>query len=99
MYLADGLRRYSYYIVVTISKDSDTAVLVTAQGRGNQENLIKDFKHGLGLPHVRTGVLAANQAYGDLPPENSERRRPNRGRWRAAQRCRRGHRPAPRPVA
>ena len=63
LYLADGLRRYSYYIVVTNSKDSDTAVLRTAQGRGNQENLIKDFKHGLGLSHVPTGVLAANQAY------------------------------------
>ena len=63
LYLDDGLRRYSYYIVVTNSQDSDTAVLRTAQGRGNQENLIKDFKHGLGLSHVPTGVLAANQAY------------------------------------
>lgn len=63
LYLAEGLRRYSYYIVVTNSKDSDTAVLKTGQGRGNQENLIKDFKHGLGLSHVPTGVLAANQAY------------------------------------
>ena len=25
--------------------------------------MIKDFKHGLGLSHVPTGVLAANQAY------------------------------------
>ena len=63
LYLDDGLRRYSYYIVVTNSQDSATAVLRTAQGRGNQENLIKDFKHGLGLSHVPTGVLAANQAY------------------------------------
>ena len=63
LYLDDGLRRYSYYIVVTNSKDSDTAVLRIAQGRGNQENLIKDFKYGLGLSHVPTGVLAANQAY------------------------------------
>ena len=63
LYLDDGMRRYSYYIVVTNSQDSDTAVLRTAQGRGNQENLIKDFKYGLGLSHVPTGVLAANQAY------------------------------------
>ena len=35
----------------------DAAVLRIAQGRGNQENLIKDFKHG------RTGFLAANRAY------------------------------------
>ena len=49
--------------MVTNSKGSDTAVLRTAQGRGNQENLIKDFKYGLGLSHVPTGVLAANQAY------------------------------------
>lgn len=54
---------YSYYIVVTNSKGSDTAVLRTAQGRSNQENLIKDFKHGLGPSHVPSGVLAANQAY------------------------------------
>lgn len=63
LYLDDGMRRYSYYIVVTNSQDSDTAVLRIAQGRGNQENLIKDFKYGLGLSHVPTGVLAANQAY------------------------------------
>ena len=34
-----------------------------AEHRAGQENLIKDFKHGLGLSHVPTGVLAANQAY------------------------------------
>ena len=61
--LDDGLRKYAYYIVVTNSKRSDAEVLSIAQGRGNQENLIKDFKHGLGLSHVPTGVLAANQAY------------------------------------
>ena len=61
--LDDGLRKYAYYIVVTNSKRSDAAVLSIAQGRGNQENLIKDCKHGLGLSHVPTGVLAANQAY------------------------------------
>ena len=49
--------------MVTNSKRSDAEVLSIAQGRGNQENLIKDFKHGLGLSHVPTGVLAANQAY------------------------------------
>ena len=63
LYLDDGLLKYSYYIVVTNSKRSAAAVLTIAQGRGDQENLIKDFKHGLGLSHVPTGVLAANQAY------------------------------------
>ena len=63
LYLDDGMSRYSYYIVVTNSQDSDTAVLRTAQGRGNQENLIKDFKYVLRLSHVPTGVLAANQTY------------------------------------
>ena len=32
-----------------------------AQGRGNE--FVKDFKQGLGLSHVPTGSLAANQAY------------------------------------
>lgn len=62
-YLDDGLRKYTYWIVVTNAKRSNTAVLRTAQGRGNQENLIKDLKHGLGLSHVPTGLLGANQAY------------------------------------
>ncbi len=59
----DGMRKYAYWIVVTNSKRSNTAVLRTAQGRGNQENLIKDLKEGLGLSHVPTGLLGANQAY------------------------------------
>ena len=62
MYLDDGLRRYVYWIVVNNSKRSK--VLRIAQGRGNQENLIKDFKL-LGLAHIPTGSLAANQAYHD----------------------------------
>lgn len=62
-YLDDGLRKYTYWIAVTNAKRSNTAVLRTAQGRGNQENLIKDLKHGLGLSHVPTGLLGANQAY------------------------------------
>ena len=49
LYLDDGMRKYAYWIVVTNSTRSNTAVLRIAQGRGNQENLIKDFKHGLGL--------------------------------------------------
>ena len=57
------MRKYVYWIVVTNSTRSNTAVLRIAQGRGNQENLIKDFKHGLGLSHIPTGSLAANQAY------------------------------------
>ena len=63
LYLDDGMRKYAYWIVVTNAQRSDTAVLRIAQGRGNQENLIKDFKQGLGLSHVPTGSLAANQAY------------------------------------
>ena len=63
LYLDDGLRRYSYWIVVSNSKRSNEQVLRIAQGRGNQENLIKDFKYGLGLAHIPTGSLAANQAY------------------------------------
>ncbi len=63
LYLDDGMRKYVYWIVVTNSTRSNTAVLRIAQGRGNQENLIKDFKHGLGLSHIPTGSLAANQAY------------------------------------
>ena len=31
--------------------------------RANQENLIKDFKYGLGLSHVPTGFFLANQIY------------------------------------
>ena len=63
LYLDDGLRRYVYWIVVTNSKRRNAQVLRIAQGRGNQENLIKDCKYGLGLTHVPTGSLAANQAY------------------------------------
>ena len=63
LYLDDGLRRYVYWIVVNNSKRSNEQVLRIAQGRGNQENLIKDFKYGLGLAHIPTGSLAANQAY------------------------------------
>lgn len=34
-----------------------------AQGRANQENLIKDIKDGLGLSHVPTGFFNANRVY------------------------------------
>ena len=43
LYLDDGLRRYAYWIVVSNSKRSNEQVLRIAQGRGNQENLIKDL--------------------------------------------------------
>ena len=43
LYLDDGLRRYVYWIVVSNSKRSNEQVLRIAQGRGNQENLIKDL--------------------------------------------------------
>ena len=48
LYLDNGMRKYKYWIVVTNSKRSNTAVLRIAQGRGNQENLIKDLKQGTG---------------------------------------------------
>lgn len=64
LYLDDGLREYVYWIVVTNARQrSAPGVLRMAQGRGNQENLIKDLKQGLGLDHVPTGLLGANQAY------------------------------------
>ena len=40
LYLDDGMRKYAYWIVVTNSTRSNTAVLRIAQGRGNQENLM-----------------------------------------------------------
>ena len=43
LYLDDGMRKYAYWIVVTNSTRSNTAVLRIARGRGNQENLIKDL--------------------------------------------------------
>ena len=64
LYLEDGLCQYIYHIVVTNNFDSsDTGVMHTAQARANQENLIKDLKYGLGLSHVPTGFLLANQIY------------------------------------
>lgn len=50
-------------MVATNSNASNSKVMNIAQGRGNQENLIKDFKHGLGLSHVPTGFLNANKVY------------------------------------
>jgi hypothetical protein len=64
LYLEDGLCKYIYHIIVTNNFDaSDTKVMHIAQGRANQENLIKDFKYGLGLAHVPTGFFLANQIY------------------------------------
>jgi hypothetical protein len=64
LYLEDGLCKYIYHIVVTNNFDaSDTRVMHIAQGRSNQENLIKDFKHGLGLSHIPTGFFLANKIY------------------------------------
>jgi hypothetical protein len=59
----ERLCKYSYYIVATNSTASNSKVMNIAQGRGNQENLIKDFKYGLGLDHVPTGFLGANKMY------------------------------------
>ena len=64
LYLEEGLCKYFYHIIVTNNFDaSDTRVMHIAQGRANQENLIKDFKYGLGLSHVPTGFFLANQIY------------------------------------
>jgi hypothetical protein len=63
MYLQEELCKYEYYIVVTNSSKSNAVVMNIAQGRANQENLIKDFKYGLGLSHVPTGFLNANKIY------------------------------------
>jgi hypothetical protein len=63
LYLEDGLCKYVYYIVVTNSTKSDSAIMRIAQGRANQENLIKDFKDGLGLSHVPTGFFYANKVW------------------------------------
>lgn len=52
-----------YHFIVTNYKKSDSAIMRIAQGRGNQENLIKDFKDGLGLFHVPTGFFNANKVY------------------------------------
>ena len=63
-YLEEGLCKYIYHIVVTNNFEaSDTRVMHIAQGRSNQENLIKDFKYGLGLSHVPTGFFLANRIY------------------------------------
>ena len=62
--LEDGLCKYIYHIIVTNDFDSsDTRAMHTALARANQENLIKDFKYGLGLSHVPTGFFLANQIY------------------------------------
>jgi len=63
LYLADDLCRYMYHIIVTNTEYSDSRVARIAHGRSNQENLIKDFKYGLGLGHVPTGRFLANKAY------------------------------------
>jgi len=63
LYLEDSVCRYAYHIIVTNSKRSDAVVMRTAQGRANQENLIKDFKEGLGLSHVPTGFFKANKVW------------------------------------
>lgn len=64
LYLEDGLCKYLYHIIVTNNIDaSDTKAMHIAQGRANQENLIKDFKYGLGLSHVPTAFFLANQIY------------------------------------
>ena len=63
-YLEDGMCKYVYHIIVTNDfTSSDTRAMHIAQQRANQENLIKDMKHGLGLTHIPSGRLIANQIY------------------------------------
>jgi hypothetical protein len=62
--LDDGLCKYLYHIIVTNDfESSDTRAMHIARARANQENLIKDFKYGLGLSHVPTGFFLANRIY------------------------------------
>lgn len=61
--LQEDLCRYIYHVIVTNTAYSNSAVISIADGRSNQENLIKDFKYGMGLSHVPTGRLMANKAY------------------------------------
>lgn len=63
-YFDERLCKYIYHIIVTNDcASSDTQAMHIAQGRSNQENLIKDFKYGLGLSHVPTGFFLANRIY------------------------------------
>jgi hypothetical protein len=62
--LEDGMCKYRYHAIVTNDfESSDAKAMHTARARANQENLIKDFKYGLGLSHVPTGFFLANQIY------------------------------------
>jgi len=63
LYLDDGMCKYTYHVIVTNSSESDVQVMRIAQQRATQENLIKDFKYGLGLSHVPTGFMNANRVY------------------------------------
>jgi hypothetical protein len=63
LYFDEGLCKYDYYVIVTNSSEANAEVMRIGQKRGNQENLIKDFKYGLGLSHVPTGFLDANRAF------------------------------------
>jgi hypothetical protein len=62
--LEEHLCKYIYHIIVTNDlESSDCRAMCIAQARANQENLIKDFKYGLGLSHVPTGFFGANRIY------------------------------------
>src|SRR4030042_836556 len=62
-YINDGYCEYVFHIVVTNSKLEKEKVMRIAGKRSNQENLIKDFKYGLGLSHIPTGFFIANKVY------------------------------------
>jgi hypothetical protein len=63
LYFDEGMCKYLYHVIATNSVEADAQVMRIGQQRGNQENLIKDFKYGLGLSHVPTGFMNANRAF------------------------------------
>lgn len=63
LFLDDGCSGYTYHVKVTNSNLPMDKAMRFGQKRGNQENLIKDLKYGLGLSHIPTGFLNANKAY------------------------------------
>ena len=62
--LFGDVEEYFYHGYVTNIKGSSIEeILDIAHSRGNQENYIKDFKHGLGTVHIPTKHFYGNYAY------------------------------------
>lgn len=56
--------QYFYHGYITNIEDERSEVVITSiDGRGNEENYIKDFKHGLGTAHIPCEDFHANYAY------------------------------------